>query len=192
MYIKTIEPNEATGDIAALYDAELASMGYVMEATQCWSARPDIIVPVEALLHQIRDGFSLDLVDFRLITFVAARYVPSSYCSCVYFKTLSEMLDRETALAVLRDYRNAGLSERQVAMLEYAELITRNASLVTEQDINKLRAVGFSDLNVADIALAASFRNFMSRYFDAVGATAEAAFFDADTTVRAELAVGRN
>lgn len=59
MYIKTIEPNEATGEIAELYNAEIASMGRVMEATQCWSARPDIIVPVEALLHQIRDGFSL-------------------------------------------------------------------------------------------------------------------------------------
>ena len=38
-------------------------------------------------------------------------------------------------------------------------------------DIDKLRGVGFSDLNIADIALAASYRNFMSRYFDAVGAT---------------------
>lgn len=191
MYIKTIEPNEATGEIAELYDAEVASMGRVMEATQCWSARPDIIVPVEALLHQIRDGFSLDLVDFRLITFVAARYVPSSYCSHVFFKMLSEMLDRETAIAVHRDYRNAGLSERRVAMLEYAEKITRNASMISEQDINKLRSLGFSDLNIADIALAASFRNFMSRYFDAVGASPEAAFLDADTAVRAELAVGR-
>ena len=149
-----------------------------MEATQCWSARPDIIVPVESLLHQIRDGFSLDLVDFRLITFVAARLVPSSYCSHVYFKILSEMLDRETAIAVHRDYRNAGLSDRQVAM-------------ISEQDIDNLRAVGFSDLNIADIALAASFRNFMSRYFDAVGASPEAAFLDADTAIRAELAVGR-
>lgn len=191
MYIKKIEPNEATGDIAKLYEAEVASMGRVMEATQCWSARPDIIVPVEALLHQIRDGFSLDLIDFRLITFVAARHVPSSYCSHVYFKVLSEMLDRETAIAIHRDYRTAGLSERQVAMLEYAEKITRNASMISEQDIDKLRALGYSDLNIADIALAASFRNFMSRYFDAVGASPEAAFLDPDIAVRKALAVGR-
>jgi uncharacterized peroxidase-related enzyme len=191
MYIKTIQPNEATGDIAALYEAEQASMGYVMEATRCWSARPDIIIPVEALLDQIRDGFSLDLVDFRLITIVAARSVPSSYCSHVYFRTLSEMIGRDKALAVYRDFRNAGLSERQVEMLAYAEKITLNASTVCEQDITRLRSVGFSDLNIADIALAASFRNFMSRYFDAVGARAEDVFLDADPAVRAELAVGR-
>ena len=40
MFIKTIAPDEATGEIAALYDAERKSMGRVMQATQCWSARP--------------------------------------------------------------------------------------------------------------------------------------------------------
>lgn len=191
MYITTIEPTDATGEIAELYDAEIKSMGRVMQATQCWSARPDIILPVENLLHQLRDGFSLGLVNFRLITFVAARFVPSSYCSHVYFRSLSGMLGRDTALAVHRDYRTAGLTDQQVGMLTYAEKISRNASEVTEDDIQGLRDLGFSDLNIADIALAASFRSFMSRYFDAVGATVEPEFLDADPLVRDEMAVGR-
>ena len=90
MFIKTIEPDEATGEIAALYDDEVKSMGRVLQATQCWSARPDVIVPIEKLLHRIRDGFSLGLLNFRLITFVTARYVPSSYCSHVYFAPCPE------------------------------------------------------------------------------------------------------
>lgn len=191
MYIKTIEPGDATGDIADLYSAEIASMGKVMQATQCWSARPDMIVPIESLLHQMRDRFSLGLVNFRLITFIAAKFVPSSYCSHVYFKTLSAAIGREQTLAVQADYRNAGLSEQQVAMLAYAEQITRDASRIGEADIDRLRAVGLSDLNIADIALAASFRNFMSRYFDAVGATVEPEFLDADPEVRARMAVGK-
>ena len=191
MFIKTIEPDEATGEIADLYNAEIASMGKVMQATQCWSARPDMILPVERLLHQLRDNFSLGLVNFRLITFVAAKYVPSSYCSHVYFKSLSGAIGREQALAVQADYRNAGLSEQQVAMLAYAEQITRDASQIGQADIERLRTVGFSDLNIADIALAASYRNFMSRYFDAVGATVEPEFLDADPVVRAQMSVGK-
>ncbi len=191
MYIKTISPAEATGELAELYNAEIASMGQVMEATSCWSARPDMILPIEHLLHQMRDKFSLGLVNFRLITLIAAKYVPSSYCEHVYFFTLSKMLGREQALAVQADYRNAGLTEQQVAMLEYAEQITRDASKITEADIERLRAVGLSDLNIADIALAASFRNFMSRYFDAVGATVEPAFLDADPAIRERMAVGK-
>jgi len=191
MFIKTIEPDEATGEIAALYDAERQSMGRVMQATLCWSARPDVIVPIENLLHQIRDGFSLGLLDFRLITFVVAGDVPSSYCSHVYFRTLSATLGREQALAVRRDYRNAGLSGQQVEMLTYAKQITRDASQVTRADIQRLRDVGLTDVNIADIALAASFRNFVSRYFDAVGATVEPEFLDDDPVVRDMMAVGR-
>jgi uncharacterized peroxidase-related enzyme len=191
MFIKTIEPDEATGEIADLYTAEIASMGKVMQATQCWSARPDMILPVERLLHQLRDNFSLGLVNFRLITFVAAKYVPSSYCSHVYFRSLSGAIGREQALAVQADYRNAGLSEQQVAMLAYAEQITRDASQIGQADIDRLRTVGFSDLNIADIALAASYRNFMSRYFDAVGATVEPEFLDADPVVRTQMSVGK-
>lgn len=191
MFIKTIEPEDAVGEIAELYDAEVKSMGRVMQATQCWSARPDVIVPIENLLHQIRDAFSLGLLNFRLITFVAAEHVPSSYCVHVYFRALSEALGRDKALAVKRNYRNAGLSDQQVEMLAYAEKISRNASQVTEADIGRLRNVGFSDLNIADIALAASFRNFMSRYFDAVGAMVEPDILDADPDIRAEMSVGR-
>lgn len=190
MFVRTIVPEDATGDIAAIYAGEMASMGRVMQATECWSARPDMLAPVEHLLNQIRDGFSLGLVNFRLITLIAAKHVPSSYCSHVYFKVLSGMIGREQTLAVFRDYRTAGLSVQQVAMLDYAKQITIDASRITEADIDALRAVGLTDLNIADVALAASFRNFLSRYFDAVGATAEADFLDDDEAVRRELSVG--
>ncbi|MEQ1954960.1 alkylhydroperoxidase [Mesorhizobium sp. CN2-181] len=190
LFVRTIEPSEAEGEIASIYDGEMASMGRVMEATRCWTARPDILAPVEHLLHQIRDGFSLELVNFRLITLVAAKHVPSSYCCHVYFKALSGMIGREQALAVHRDYRNAGLTEQQVAMLAYAEQITVDASRIDQDTIDSLRAVGLTDLNIADIALAASFRNFLSRYFDAVGARAEPEFLDDDPSVRKELSVG--
>lgn len=191
MFLRTIEPADAEGEVATIYANEEASMGRVMQATQCWSARPDILAPVENLLHQIRDGFSLGLVNFRLITLVTAKHVPSSYCSHVYFKALSSMIGRERTLAVHRDYHNAGLAEQQIAMLAYAEQITIDASRICQDDIDHLRALGFTDLNIADIALAASFRNFLSRYFDAVGAEAEPDFLDDDLSVRAELSVAR-
>ncbi|WP_099868235.1 carboxymuconolactone decarboxylase family protein [Pararhizobium haloflavum] len=191
MFVRTIEPAEAEGEVASIYENEMASMGRVMEATRCWTARADILAPVEHLLHQIRDGFSLGLVNFRLITLVAAKHVPSSYCSHVYFKALSTMIGREQALAVHRDYRNADLTDQQVAMLAYAERITVDASRIGQDDIDSLRAVGLTDRNIADIALAASFRNFLSRYFDAVGAEAEPEFLDDDLSVRRQLSVGR-
>ena len=191
MYLKTVSDDEATGELAEVYEAERSDMGAVMNATRSLSARPDLAAPVEALLHQLRDGFSLGLEAFRMITLVVAKNVPSSYCSHVYFRGLSRFTGREKALAIQKDHRSAGLSEREVAMLDYAEQIAVDASRIDETHIERLRAVGFSDLEIADIAYAASFRSFLSRYFDAVGATAEPEFLDADEAVRATLSVGK-
>lgn len=191
MYIKTVSDAEAEGEIAQIYADERAAMGMVMNATRCWSARPDMLAPVEHLLHQLRNGFSLGLVNFRLITLIVAKHVPSSYCSHVYFRTLSKALGREKVLAIHRDFRTAGLTPTEVAMLAYAEQIAIDASKITEADIDALRAVGLTDLNIADIALAASYRCFMSRYFDAIGATVEPDFLDEDADIRAEMAVGK-
>jgi hypothetical protein len=54
-----------------------------------------------------------------------------------------------------------------------------------------LRAVGFSDQQICDIALCASFRCFISRFFDAVGAGPEAVYIDSDEEFRKEMTVGK-
>ena len=76
-------------------------------------------------------------------------------------------------------------------MLAYAEKITRDATQVSRADIDRLRAVGFTDQQICDIALCTGFRNFVSRFFDAVGAGPEDAFIDSDEEFRAAMTVGR-
>lgn len=95
-------------------------------------------------------------------------------------------------LALQQDFRNAGLTERDVAMLAYAEQIAIDASQVRQADIDRLRTTGFSDQQICDIALCASFRCFVSRFFDAVGAGPEAIFIDSDEAFRAAMTVGRS
>jgi len=76
-------------------------------------------------------------------------------------------------------------------MLAFAELVARNASRVTQAHIDRLRAVGFTDVQISDIALCASLRCFMSRFFDAVGAKPEPYFLDEDEAFRTALTVGK-
>ena len=75
-------------------------------------------------------------------------------------------------------------------MLSYAEMIAEDASRVAQEDIRRLGAVGFTDVQICDIALCASFRCFVSRFFDAVGAGPEPAFIDADANFRTAMTVG--
>lgn len=192
MFLKTIGEDEATGRVAEIYAAHKANLGFVMSATACWTSRPDLLPLWEDFFARVKANFSLTPRDWRLITFIAAQQVPSTYCAMVYGKQLLDDLgSKETVLAVQRDFRNAGLDDRDVAMLDYAEAVAKDASRITEEDIEALRAAGFSDVQISDIALCASLRCFMARFFDATGAGPEVAFIDGDSDFRNALTIGR-
>lgn len=192
MFIATVDDKDATSEIAQIYRDEVEALGFVMEGTRCWTALPHLAPMVEHLLHTARNNFSLGLTNWRLITLIAAKQIPSTYCSHVYAKLLIKDLgSRQLVLAIQHDFRTAGLSPREVAMLAYAEQITRDASLITQTDIDTLRGHGFTDREIADIAFCASYRSFLSRYFDATGATPEAFWFDPDPTFRKAMTVGK-
>lgn len=192
MFLETVGEAEATGRIGELYGAQRAQNGFVMSATRCWTTRPDLLPLFEEFAGKVRAGFSLSPREWRLITFVAAGQVRSTYCSHVYGKQLiTDLGSKEAVLAVQRDFRSAHLSERDVEMLAYAKAIAEDAAQVTLEHIERLRAVGFTDVQICDIALCASFRCFVSRFYDAVGAGPEPAFLDPDADFCKAMTVGK-
>lgn len=192
MFLKTIVEEEAMGRIAELYEAQKTQNGFVMAAMRCWTARPDLLPIYQDFSDKIRAGFSLAPREWRLITLIAAKHVPSTYCSHVYGKQLiADLGSKEAVLRVQNDFRSADLSEKDVEMLSYAEIISKDASQVTHEQIERLRSVGFTDVQICDIALCAAFRSFVSRFFDATGAGPEPIFVDADPQFRCAMTVGK-
>jgi uncharacterized peroxidase-related enzyme len=192
MYLQTIAEKDATGRVADIYQAQKSQLGFVMAAAQCFTTRPDLLPVYTDFSDKLRAGFSLGLRAWRLITLIAAKHVPSTYCSYVYGQQLiGDLGSKEAVLAVQRDFRTAGLPEKDVTMLAYAEKIARDATQVSETDIDRLRSVGFTDREICDIALCAAFRCFVSRFFDAVGAGPEAVYFDSNAEFRDAMTVGK-
>ena len=72
-------------------------------------------------------------------------------------------------MKIAHDYRSAGLDQKDLAMLEYAEKITLYPSQASETDVGRLRQAGWSDEEVLDIAAVTSYRNFITRMADALG-----------------------
>ena len=67
------------------------------------------------------------------------------------------------------DYRNAGLTHKQVAMLEYAEFLTLNPSRVTQEHVQELRDAGWTDGDIIDIVHITAYINYMARVADGLG-----------------------
>lgn len=192
MFLQTVAEEDATGAIAHVYKKEKEGAGFVPESARCFTTRPDLLPLFDAFFDGVRGGFSLEARDWCLITLIAAKHIHSTYCSHVYSQRLTALLGSKGAvLAIQRDYRNAGLPEREVAMLAYAERIATEAHRVEQADIDRLRAAGFSDRNICDIALCVSLRCLISKFVDATGAVPEPAFVDADEAFRKAMTVGR-
>ena len=54
-------------------------------------------------------------------------------------------------------------------MLEFTEKLTLTPAMMTEDDINALRATGWTDRDVLDIVMACAYFNFRVRVVDGLG-----------------------
>ncbi len=54
-------------------------------------------------------------------------------------------------------------------MLDYVAQLTRDATRISQQDHEKMRAVGFDDRGILQVTLIASWFNYINRVADALG-----------------------
>ncbi len=78
-------------------------------------------------------------------------------------------LDDELVKALQEDYKTAPISEQDKLMLDYVAQLTRDATGISSQDHDRLRAVGFDDRAILQITLIASWFNYINRVADALG-----------------------
>ena len=92
------------------------------------------------------------------------------YCSTSHLEFLRRVTLDDMLVEALRiDYRTAPIDDHDRAMLDYAAQVTRNASGVTDDHHQQLRAAGFDDRGILQITLIAAWFNYINRVADALG-----------------------
>lgn len=81
----------------------------------------------------------------------------------------------EQRRAVQDDYRSAGLSAREVGLLDFAVKLTKEPSGVLRGDLDALRVHGFTDEQLVDAVHCISYFNFINRVLDGLGVDPEPA-----------------
>jgi uncharacterized peroxidase-related enzyme len=67
------------------------------------------------------------------------------------------------------DWRLAMISDKERAMLRYAEQITKDATKISAQTMDELRGHGFGDAAILQMTVIASWFNYINRMADALG-----------------------
>ena len=169
--IRTPEPSEATGEVAVLYAEDIDDLGYVPDYTRVMSTNPEAVRAFEQLVRAIVS--QLGKRRYELVTLAAAQALHSEHCRLAHGRKTLALMDEDDLERVARDYHDAGLSEAEVAMMEYAEKVSRDSAAMTDADTLRLRDLGFTDREIVDITLAAAARNYYSRAIQALGAGVE-------------------
>ena len=173
-----------------LYQSDRARQGYVANYTRVFAHRPEVYAAWRDLNVAIRN--SMDARRYELATVAAAQALRSSYCMLAHGKILAEKFydpGRVRALAAGRN--DAGLEPVDVAVMDLAEKVVRDATSVTAEDVERLRALGLDDADIMSVVLAAAARCFFSKTIDALGAQPDAAYRELEPAMRDELTVGR-
>lgn len=190
-FLTAPDDDGATGAVAEMYDAERRLDGGVPNYTKAFAARPAVYAAWKALNAAVTA--EMGPRRYELVSVAAARRLRSSYCTIAHGSKLlaGGWLDADGLDAVATDHTTAGLAPVDVAIMSLADKVAADASSVTQDDVDGLRAHGLSDAEIFDVVAAAAMRAFFAKTLDGVGALPDAHFAGLEPQLRATLTVGR-
>lgn len=190
-FIQTVPPYAAGGQVADLYAADVAERGYVANYTRAFSLRPGVLVAWRQLLAAV--VATMDRRRFELATLAAASALRSTYCAMAHARVLRDGFhDADTVRRIVTDPATAGLDPTDLAVMEFAEQVARDATSIGPDDVDRLRTHGLSDAEILDVILAVAARCFFSTVLDAAGVRADVQLSDElEPALRAAVTVGR-
>jgi uncharacterized peroxidase-related enzyme len=188
-FIDTIAAHAAQGAVADMYRRQEANWGYVPDYAKVFCHRPEVMVRWAQLLAEIKRP--MDKRRFELATFAAAHELRHTACALAHGQVLREFFSDEQIVCIAEGRLDGVLGEAEQAMVAFARQVARDASQVTAGDVAALKALGFDDGEVFDIAAAVAGRAFFTKLLDALGVVASAPFLEMEEPLRSALTVGR-
>jgi len=188
-FIETTRPEDACGEVTAMYRRQQSAWGYVPNYAKVFCHRPEVMARWGQLLAEIKRP--MDKRRFELVTFAAAHELGNTACSLAHGRVLREFFSDEEIVAIAAGRCDDVLTEAELAMLRFARQVARDASRVTGHQVDELKRLGFTDAEIFDIAAAAAGRAFFTKMLDALGVQSDAPFGALDEAFRTPLTVGR-
>ncbi len=97
----------------------------------------------------------------------------------------------EQMQAIVKDFRNAGLSPEEVALMSFAQKVINNPGGIDSNDVDELRQYGLSDDDILNVIVAVTARSFFSKTLDAMDIKPDDIYRELEPELKEELTIGR-
>ena len=158
-----VDPAQATGETQELFDAVKASMGAIPNLTKALAGSPTALRGFLAL-HNALAGGSLDPAVRERIALCTAEHNACTYCLSAHSflaKNVAKLGDDEIDAA----RRFESDDERIEAVLHFTRAVLEQRGQVSDDDLEQVRAVGYSDAELAEIVANVAL-NTLTNYFN--------------------------
>lgn len=158
-------------EVQALYDAPREKLGFVPNVLRLYALRPLHLLRWNDHYEELMKGESgLSKAEREMIAVVVSVANECRYCISAHSAALRKLTkDPALADAIAADHRTAPIEVRVMVMLDYARKLTLRPTEMTEADVDALRAAGWSDEDVMDIAEVTGMFNLTNRMASGLG-----------------------
>ena len=154
--------------------------GFVPNWFSALSTNPDTAYRLVVFYEHLFDpkNSHLTAADRELLAVVSSAINECSYCVFNHTQSLSAALgDRIKALRIARNHHHVQLSDREAALADVAEKLSRRGTSVGEDDFARLRAVGLDDAAILEALEVSAFFAYANRLTTALSVVPDRQFF---------------
>jgi uncharacterized peroxidase-related enzyme len=170
-WLRVPAESELPPEVLELWRAPLEKLGFVPNVLRLYALRPSHLLAWNDHYEELMKGDSgLTKAEREMIAVVVSVINRCPYCVAAHGAALRKLTkDAALADAIEADYRTAAVEPRTLAMLDYAAKLTREPHAIGAADVDALRAAGWSDEDVMDIAEVTGMFNFSNRMASGLG-----------------------
>lgn len=172
--IKTIDENRARGKIKELYDKILLKESRVPGVLKIFSIRADFLELMIELYNTLMGKSKLPVELKNYIALSVSIVNSCDYCCESYFYALKQLGKTDEEIdRIIKNFAESDLDKKTIMAINFVRKATENATTVTDEDVERLRKVGFGDAEILEIATLMGYFNMINRIVDALGVTPE-------------------
>ena len=170
--INIVEPGEATGALAEIYQDIIQKRGKLADVHKIQSLRPDSIIKHMDLYLEIMFSRSeLSRAAREMMAVIVSAGNQCEYCIRHHAEALNHYWkDTERVSLLISGIEQAGLNDKEKALCHFSKTLTQfPENLKDPEIIDNLKSLGFSDSAILDATLVIAYFNFVNRIVLALG-----------------------
>jgi uncharacterized peroxidase-related enzyme len=175
-------PDEARlpSHVAAIHAKFRRQYGFVPNWLAALSVNPDTAYRLVTFYEHLFDPNRslLTAAERELIAVVTSAANGCSYCVFNHTQALASVLgDTVRAQRIAQGFHHVRLTQKEAALAEIAERLTREPGSIGDDDLNRLRAIGFTAQAVTEVLEITAFFNYANRLTIALNVVPDEQFF---------------